>query len=86
MSEHAELRKQIAGIFESMDLEAPPDVDLFDAGVLDSMVFVQLLLRLEETLQVTVSVDDLEIEDFRLVENIVQFVAKLRSAHRRLAS
>ena len=67
---------RIAGIFrDALHLEPPPsDLDLFDTGVLDSLAFVELLLRLEQDFGVAVSVDDLELENFRTIERIAAFV------------
>ncbi|MBI3493071.1 MAG: acyl carrier protein [Acidobacteria bacterium] len=76
MFDRAAIRAHVAAIFESLNLEVPEgDVDLFDTGVLDSLAFVQLLLQLEERLGVTVSLDDLEIDNFRTIEHIIDFVA-----------
>lgn len=50
------------------------DTDLFDAGVLDSLAFVELLLQLEREFGVTTSVEDLEPENFRSIDSIAGFV------------
>lgn len=73
----------IAGILrDALHLEPPPsDLDLFETGVLDSLAFVELLLRLEQDLGVAVSVDDLELENFRTIERIAAFVAARAAAH-----
>jgi D-alanine--poly(phosphoribitol) ligase subunit 2 len=86
MSDTTNVREQIVRIFESMNLELPPgDLDLFETGLLDSMAFVQLLMSLEETLGVTVAFEDLEIDNFRTVDQLATFVAK-HCRDRRLAS
>jgi D-alanine--poly(phosphoribitol) ligase subunit 2 len=86
MSDTTNVREQIVGIFESMNLEPPPgDVDLFETGLLDSMAFVQLLMLLEERLSVTVAFEDLEVDHFRTIDHIATFVAKHRR-DRRIAS
>ena len=70
------LANRIARIFpEALHLDPPPmELDLFDSGVLDSLAFVELLLRLEQDFGVSVSVDDLELENFRTIERIAAFV------------
>ena len=70
------LADRIARIFpEALHLDAPSiDVDLFDSGALDSLAFVELLLQLEQQFGVRVSVDDLELENFRTVSRIAEFV------------
>ena len=52
-----------------------PDLDLFETGLLDSLTFVQLLFHLEQEFDVTVRTDDLELENFRSVSEIAQFLA-----------
>ena len=75
-SEASALRERIAGLFlAKLHLDIPAaDADLFDTGVLDSFAFVELLLLLEREFGVKVSVDDLEIENFRSIARIAEFV------------
>lgn len=77
MSDGNRLRERIAGVFSNaLHLDVPAfDTDLFDTGVLDSLAFVELLLQLEREFGVTTSVDDLEIENFRSIDSIADFVA-----------
>lgn len=67
---------RINAIFaNALNLETPsPDIDLFDTGVLDSLAFVELLLQLEREFGVTVSLDELEIDNFRSIGRIAEFV------------
>jgi acyl carrier protein len=76
MTDDSELTNRICGMFsEALNLEAPPaDTDLFDTGILDSLAFVELLLRLEREFGLTISVDDLEVENFRSIGRIAEFV------------
>lgn len=55
------------------------DTDLVGSGVLDSLALVELLAQLEETFGVTISIEDLELENFRSIASIAGFVA-LRTA------
>lgn len=70
------LRERIAGVFAgTLHLEVPAfDTDLFETGVLDSLVFVELLLQLEREFGVTTSVDDLDVGNFRSIDCIADFV------------
>jgi betaine-aldehyde dehydrogenase len=54
----------------------PPalDADLFENGVIDSLAFVELLMKLEQEFGVSVAVDDLELDNFRTIERIAAFV------------
>jgi D-alanine--poly(phosphoribitol) ligase subunit 2 len=76
MSEEGSVRDRIAGLFlAALKLDVPsPDTDLFEAGVLDSMAFVELLLNLEREFGLKVAVEDLELENFRSIAKIADFV------------
>jgi len=59
-----------------LQIEAPdPDTDLIEAGYLDSLAFVDLLTSLESTFNMTVSLDDLDLDAFRTIARIAAFVA-----------
>ena len=75
MSERTELSQRILKLLETMNLEVPSaDADLFEEGLLDSLTFVELLVKLEEELGVSISLDDLEPDNFRSVDHIASFV------------
>lgn len=52
------------------------DTDLFESGTLDSLAFVSLLAHLEQAFAMTVSVEDLELDNFRSVARIAAFVSR----------
>jgi len=59
------------------DMQLPvPDVatDLIDEGILDSLVFVDLIARLEETFGFEIDLSELEIDEFRSVRQIAAYV------------
>jgi acyl carrier protein len=70
------LRQRLVTLFaDDLKLEVPSvDTDLFESGILDSLSFVELLMRLEHTFGVTTSVEDLEIDTFRSIARIADFV------------
>jgi D-alanine--poly(phosphoribitol) ligase subunit 2 len=76
MSEPNGLHDRISRVFsDALNLDVPAvDTDLFDTGVLDSLGFVNLLLHLEREFGVTTSIDDLEIDNFRSIARIAEFV------------
>jgi methoxymalonate biosynthesis acyl carrier protein len=76
MSAVPDLHDRIVRVFSgSLNLDIPSDdTDLFESGVLDSLAFVELLLHLEREFGVSTSLDDLEIENFRSITRIVEFV------------
>jgi D-alanine--poly(phosphoribitol) ligase subunit 2 len=72
---------------ERLEIEVPsPDLDLFQAGVVDSLQFVKLLAILEEEFGFRLAVDDLEIDDFRSVRHIARFVVAKRPRPSRAAA
>jgi acyl carrier protein len=52
------------------------DTDLVETGLLDSLALIELLAQLEETFGVSVSTDDLELENFRSIASIAGFVGR----------
>jgi acyl carrier protein len=77
MADDKSLAARVARLFaERLEVEVPtPDTDLFDTGILDSLRFVELLAVLEETFGVRVAVEELEIDDFRNLSRIADFLA-----------
>ena len=71
------LRDRLLRLFQDrLNLQvASPAIDLLETGLLDSLTFVQLLFHIEQEFGVTVGPDELEIENFRSVSEIVRFVA-----------
>lgn len=64
---------------ERVHVDAPaPDVDLFAAGVLDSLAFVDLLLHLEREFAITIVPEDIDLERLRSIAAIARFVAEQR--------
>ncbi|MBI4553690.1 MAG: acyl carrier protein [Candidatus Latescibacteria bacterium] len=76
MVESTTLYDQIGVLFsETLNIEVPStETDLVDAGVLDSLAFVELLLHLERTFGLKVSTDSLEIDNFRSIARIADFI------------
>ena len=76
MADRATVQRRIADWFlKSLNLEIPsPEMDLFDTGVLDSLAFVELVLHLEQEFGVKITLEQVEIDNFRSVERIVTFL------------
>ena len=74
------LAGRLARLFtDRLHTEVPAaDTDLFETGILDSLRFVELLAALEEAFGIRVSVEDLEIDDFRSLSRIADFLAAKR--------
>jgi acyl carrier protein len=58
---------------------ASPDDDLLEAGILDSMNFIDLVLNLEERFGFTLNIMDLNIEQFRSIRSIAELVSTLHA-------
>jgi acyl carrier protein len=60
---------------EDLQVEVPlPETDLFRTGILDSIKVVEMLLCLETRFGLHVEFDDLEIENFRSINAVNEFV------------
>jgi acyl carrier protein len=59
---------------DQLALQVDMDTDVIDNGMLDSVAFVQLLVGLEQEFGVTVDVSALQLDDFRSISRIAQFV------------
>lgn len=71
-----EVEKQLLAIFSRhLHTElASIETDLLESGILDSLKFVELLLALETELAIKLSVQELELENFRSIHQIATFL------------
>lgn len=78
VADRADLERRVAGLFEQhLNVSVPtPETDLFEIGALDSLAFVDLLLRLEQAFGVRATTDDLDIDNFRSIARIAEFVSR----------
>lgn len=76
MKDFTTICERIQAIFhEELQIDPPAiDDELIEAGVLDSMMFVSLLMHLEDEFSVTVAIQDVEIVDFSTIEKIARMV------------
>jgi acyl carrier protein len=56
---------------------ASPELDLLDAGLVDSVGLVELIVTLEERLGVSLPMEDLQIDDLRSVCRIADLIERL---------
>jgi acyl carrier protein len=70
------LQQQVTALFaEKLNLDvASAETDLIETGLLDSLALVELLAQLEESFDVSISTDDMELENFRSITSIAMFV------------
>jgi acyl carrier protein len=78
MTDTLALQQQVASLFaEKLNLDvASVETDLIETGLIDSLALVELLAELEESFDVSISTDDLELENFRSITNIAGFLAQ----------
>ena len=51
------------------------DIDLFETGLIDSLVFIDLLLALEEEFSMEIALDRVNLDDFRSIARIASFIS-----------
>ncbi len=51
-------------------------IDLFQAGVLDSLAVMQMISELDEAFDIDIDVDDVIAENFNSLDNITKMVQK----------
>jgi acyl carrier protein len=69
---------------EKLHIEvASVDTDLMETGALDSLSLVELLLHLEQGLGVKISLEDIDMDNFRSVAKIAQFISRTNGTARR---
>jgi len=77
MSDSRNLQRQLVRLFaEKLNVEVPSvQTDLIETGLVDSLTFVEFLAQLEAEFGLQVSLEDLEIDRFRTIARIADFVA-----------
>lgn len=73
----APLRDRIVELFsEKLNIEvASAETDLMETGALDSLALVELLFHLEQELGIKIALESLDLENFRSVARIADFIA-----------
>lgn len=76
---HTELRDQVTAVMsDQAGIDVPDtETDLLDAGLIDSMALVTIIVAFEDTFGVQLPLDDFEIDRFRSVASIADFLASL---------
>lgn len=63
-------------MLKRLHLEVPsPDTDLVEAGLLDSLSFVDLLLVLEQEFGLAFTLQEIELEHFRSLARMADFIS-----------
>jgi acyl carrier protein len=70
--------ERVVVIMKDLGLDVIDDhMDLFDEGVLDSLTFIELLARLEETIGMAIRFESLDLDRFRSVPAIAALMSTL---------
>ncbi len=78
-----DIKADVIEIIDNLFMEDVSDMmdeDLFDAGVLDSMGTVELIVELENHFDISVPVSEFGRDDWNTANKIVQGVTELRNA------
>ena len=78
-----DIKSEVIDIIDELFMEDVSDMmdeDLFDAGVLDSMGTVELIVEIESRFDITVPVSEFGREDWNTANKIVAGIAELRNA------
>lgn len=71
---------KVLDIFEEVtgtdEIREDLDLDLFEAGLLDSLGIIEVLLKIEEVFNIKLQPTDLERKDMATVNNLVSFLEK----------
>ena len=74
-------RELIRGyILENISIaELDDDFDIFEAGIVNSLFAIELMTYLEKTFEIKVTMDDLDMENFKSVTATSEFVSRKKS-------
>ena len=78
-----DVKAEVIEIIDELFMEDVSDMmdeDLFDAGVLDSMGTVELIVELENRFDIRVQVSEFGRDDWNTANKIVEGVTELRNA------
>ncbi|MEH1894393.1 MAG: acyl carrier protein [Nostoc sp.] len=70
----AKIKNFLSKFFGNHDLQ--PDEDIFALGFVNSMFAMQLVLFVEQEFQITIENKDLELENFRTINSIVNLIER----------
>ena len=75
--------EKVLDIFEEVtgtdEIRKDLDLDLFEAGLLDSLGIIEVLLKIEDIFDIKLQPTDLERSDMATANNLVAFLEKYNS-------
>lgn len=79
MEKYKQVSEQVSTIvskaltIEKIDI----DKDLFESGLLDSLSLIQLMFELEEGFEITITPEELDVEDYRTIGTMSKMIIRL---------
>jgi D-alanine--poly(phosphoribitol) ligase subunit 2 len=65
-------------IEDALSVDVPDaDTDLIDSGLIDSLALVTMIVEIEQEFHVELRLDELDVDRFRSVNSIAEFLAAL---------
>jgi acyl carrier protein len=82
MADDRGIQSRLMEVFrDKLELNVPsPETDLMGTGLMDSLIFVDLVFQIEKEFGVTIAMEKLEVEYFRSIYSIGQFIENLEQA------
>jgi acyl carrier protein len=74
MEAKAAIRQFLARFFKDYDLK--DDEDIFSLGFVNSLFAMQLVLFVEQTFQITIEDEDLDIDNFRTIDALSSLIQR----------
>jgi acyl carrier protein len=69
-----QIKKYIIETFLYGEGSLEDDDQLFESGIIDSMGFIKLLSHIEETFKVSIGMDEVSMENFGTVNDIMEVI------------
>ncbi|MGN9162523.1 D-alanine--poly(phosphoribitol) ligase subunit DltC [Clostridium sulfidigenes] len=73
------MKEKVLDIFEEVtgtdEIREDLDLDLFEAGLLDSLGIIEVLLKIEEVFGIKLQPTDLERKDMATTNNLIAFLS-----------
>lgn len=66
----------LENVCETEEIEEEPDMDLFEAGLMDSLSSISILLEIEKNLGIKLQITDIDKSDISTVNNFESFLRK----------
>ena len=78
-----ELKEMALDIMEAVcetdELRDDPDMNLFEAGLIDSLLVISIILEIENRMKIKLQPTDFEKNDISSVNNFITFLEKTRN-------